>query len=332
MRNADERLVMTPWVGYGAAVMALVAAVAACDPGDPSAYASRSAALTGGSDAPTLVALTAGQHLALGAIVADEVVRCTGALVSERHMLIAAHCLRGEDDLARFEVVLAPELLAPERGDARGRTMAAVEAHASLDVALATLSEAVAGAEPFALATDPPDALLDHALEVAGAGLGSGGAMKFGVFIVTGVEPTRLRVAVEAPLGQCSGDSGGPWLEPWLDGARIVAVSSTSAPSCGGPAYGVRADVLAAWVDEVVARRSAPAPIAERIVVYPHPRHGAAPAEPGDPAVEAMGCAGGPAPWPLIAIAGWLVASCRHRRARGGTDRARNWTRTGETS
>jgi hypothetical protein len=64
------------------------------------------------------------------------------------------------------------------------------------------------------------------------------------------VSETRLEV-VGARSRQCAGDSGGPWFAVTDGVGEIAAVASTSASSCGNPAFGVRLDRVADWLAEV---------------------------------------------------------------------------------
>lgn len=256
----------------------------------PSAgVALRVAPMADGDEAPSLLVLAEGETLAIGAFVdrESEVVRCTGVLFetgeSLRHVVTARHCFEREPDLARFRFVTMDGLGGGDEGIALGR----FSPHPEVDVGVVELAEDVVGARPFAVLETGVDELVGEALEVAGAGLGSAGAMRFGRFEVTAVSATRLEV-VGARSRQCAGDSGGPWFAVSDGIGEIAAVASTSASSCGNPAFGVRLDRVAGWLAEVSSEPE-PEPGPE-----PEPEPEPEPdTEPVEPERGGQGCAGG---------------------------------------
>lgn len=272
----------------------------ACDSNDSIEFAHTSEVgevvgpLQDGHEAPQRRELAHDERLALGAFVVDGVVRCTAALIEvgrdARFAMTARHCFEREPDLSAFRFVSMDALA---RGD--GVALAKVWPHPDVDAALVMLTEPIAGARPFAMMESDAAALIDTELEVAGAGLGSGGAMRFGVFDVVDVSATRIEVRSDTS-GQCAGDSGGPWFS---DQGEIVAVASTSAPSCGNPAFGVRLDRLVGWV---AAHTELPDP-------WSPPEVTALPA----PTIGTTGCSGGTAwPWAILLVG---ISAC-HRRVR----------------
>lgn len=206
------------------------------------------APLMGGTEAPTALSLDRDERRALGAFVVDGGVRCTTALIEvgrdARFAVTARHCFEREASLEGFRYVSMDEL--GLEGDGVGVALKNAWSHPEVDLALVELSTSVAGARPFVFAEGGVDGLVGERLEVAGAGLGSGGEMRFGLFEVVDVDTARVEVHGE--VGQCSGDSGGPWFRVEDGVGELVAVTSTSAPNCGNPAFGVRLDAVAGWV------------------------------------------------------------------------------------
>lgn len=219
--------------------------------------AAPASALVGGTRAPVLADPGPGGRRAIALLSSGSTPFCTAWLASPRVAVTAGHCLAEEDDLSLVDLELLPE-------DAARVALppVAVERHPTLDVAVVFLGAAPAaslGVEPLAWNAEAlPDEVVGRKVEVAGGGSGTPPAdgLSFGACVVSDLESGRVHVVGDPGVGTCRGDSGGPYLLALAapPRVRVIAVESTGAPDCDGPAWGVRTDVLGDWLAAAVAR------------------------------------------------------------------------------
>jgi hypothetical protein len=201
---------------------------------------------------------------------------CSGVLVDPSVVLTAAHC--------------TPAALVSLGDDANRSTKAIpvrrFEAHPTLDVALLALAEPVTAPIP-PRRTDPTEPEPMGGLWAIGFGLSEAGAGKRRALTLTaegwGCDGTRPRTTGCLPEGElvvpghpggdtCIGDSGGPLLEFFVSKRvcmpRLLGITSrrtaNATSACGSGGIYTRADTIAGWIDEGVARLVSPSGSARR--------------------------------------------------------------------
>jgi secreted trypsin-like serine protease len=176
---------------------------------------------------------------------------CSGALIAPDLVLTAAHCLHGNSDT---KIVLYDASRTPSLRDVRRVALhpqfnpqGIAARRASADVALLQLAQPLA--KPVAALGVPLEPIAaGQSFGIAGIGVtrpgdGKSGGVVRAASLISTSQPGRLQIRLIDPanggLGACTGDSGGPVVQPQFGVAKIVGVVSWSTgpnntAGCGG--------------------------------------------------------------------------------------------------
>ena len=242
-------------------------------------------AIVNGSETwdPLVVALTEGQAMAVGAVMARVEGSfqniCTGTLVAPNAVATAAHCVL--DWMSWPPEVTSPEDMRFAVGDdvatpAATFEVASVtrnpgyetgwESSAESDVAVLVLAEdataALPGIEPIPLNCTPLDDLgvVGQSVQNVGYGVTEAGWMPppntrkwWTVEELVTLGEFEYVVDGHGVSGVCNGDSGGPTLWTMPDGViRVIGTLSWGAPSCVDQDHFARADWNCGFFDEQI--------------------------------------------------------------------------------
>ena len=220
---------------------------------------------------PTVVDLTDGQGLAVGALMTQRwgtwSNSCTATLVTPTLVLTAAHCVRGwwgDEPPSSFRFAVGDDVASPlhmwEPVDARSHPeYGGGGGSASHDVGVLVLPEpatvAVPDIEPIAMNCDPLDSTTIMGASVQNVGYGQterGDNSEKWWTVEEVVDLTAYDFTVDGHgvSSVCYGDSGGPSLWTMPDGVvRVIGTVSWGDPSCVDRDHFARVDDSCTFLD-----------------------------------------------------------------------------------
>ncbi|HYO97680.1 MAG TPA: trypsin-like serine protease [Polyangiaceae bacterium] len=185
--------------------------------------------------------------------IADDqnVVRCTGAVVSPLRVVTAAHCLVDGAEAMRVYLTASEPALEVSRSTVHPEFWSGPLAREfRYDLALLTLPEATS-IEPVVLADSSPRE--DQPVSIVGFGrteasCAGAGAKQAGTMAIAGVSELTMELA-PAPASSCYIDSGGPVLATSEAGEdSLVGIISTGSATCRGSSVATRVDVVREFI------------------------------------------------------------------------------------
>lgn len=224
-----------------------------------SAATGPAAAMVAGADAPGLA-----RHTVM--VLGSKGGFCTGVVVARNAVLTAGHCATGSGDYrvhwkdaAGQPVLVKPAAIAPHpQFDRAGATAR----RRTVDLALIRLAEPLpASFTPLPLGSAMPTT--GQAWTVAGYGLATEGDPRTGgtlrqasLGVVEPYGPSKILVWLRGTPGSgaCTGDSGGPILDPiGTLGAITAWAEGTGKARCGALTQGVLVAPQRGWIEGVLA-------------------------------------------------------------------------------